>query len=113
MKHDALAADVPLIMRGWVHRQDVLSVLARATALVFPSLWAEPLSRVLLEALALGTPIAAMVTGGTAEIVTDGDNGLLAEDAHGWPRPLRAWPMTGTSGNASRGRASASPGILS
>jgi glycosyltransferase involved in cell wall biosynthesis len=83
MKHDALAADVPLIMRGWVHRQDVLSVLARATALVFPSLWAEPLSRVLLEALALGTPIAAMVTGGTAEIVTDGDNGLLAEDAHG------------------------------
>jgi glycogen synthase len=83
MKHDALAADVPLIMRGWVHRQDVLSVLARATALVFPSLWAEPLSRVLLEALALGTPIAAVATGGTKEIVTDGENGLLAEDAHG------------------------------
>jgi glycosyltransferase involved in cell wall biosynthesis len=80
MKHDALAAGVPLILRGWVHRQDVLSVLARATALVFPSVWAEPLSRVLLEALALGTPIAAMATGGTREIVTDGENGLLADD---------------------------------
>jgi glycogen(starch) synthase len=83
MKHDALAADVPLIMRGWVHRQDVLSVLARATTLVFPSLWAEPLSRVLLEALALGTPIAAMATGGTREILADGENGLLVDDAHG------------------------------
>jgi glycosyltransferase involved in cell wall biosynthesis len=83
IKHDALAAGVPLVMRGWVHRQDVLSVLARATLLVFPSLWAEPLSRVLLEALALGTPIAAIATGGTREIVTDGESGLLADDAHG------------------------------
>jgi glycosyltransferase involved in cell wall biosynthesis len=38
------------------------------------------LSRVLLEALAFGTPIAAMATGGTREIVTDGENGLLADD---------------------------------
>jgi glycogen(starch) synthase len=83
IKHDALAADLPLIMRGWVHRQDVLSVLARAMVLVFPSLWAEPLSRVLLEALALGTPIAAIATGGTREIVSDGESGLLADDPHG------------------------------
>ena len=43
--------------------------MARAEALVFPSLWPEPLSRVLLEALALGTPVAAMDTGGTREIL--------------------------------------------
>ena len=47
----------------------MLRCLARATALVFPSVWPEPLSRVLLEALALGTPVAAMATGGTREIL--------------------------------------------
>ena len=55
--------------------------MARATALVFPSLWPEPLSRVLLEALALGTPVAAMDTGGTREIVEDGDSGLVVGSA--------------------------------
>ena len=60
---------MPLVLRGWAEREDVLRALARATALVFPSLWPEPLSRVLLEALALGTPVAAMDTGGTREIL--------------------------------------------
>jgi glycosyltransferase involved in cell wall biosynthesis len=81
MKHAALTADLPLVLRGWVHRRDVLAVLARATALVFPSLWDEPLSRVLLEALALGTPVAAVSTGGTREIIVDGESGLLVDDA--------------------------------
>ena len=57
--------------------------MARATVLVFPSLWAEPLSRVLLEALALGAPMAAMDTGGTREIIEDGRSGLLVRDAAG------------------------------
>src|SRR4029450_6650399 len=56
---------------------------ARAPALVFPSLWPEPLSRVLLEALALGTPIAAMDTGGSREILEDGRSGLLVANAAG------------------------------
>jgi glycosyltransferase involved in cell wall biosynthesis len=80
VKMDAVEAGVPLLMRGWAEREDVLRILARATALVFPSLWPEPLSRVLLEALALGVPIAAMETGGTAEILAPG-GGLLVRDA--------------------------------
>jgi glycosyltransferase involved in cell wall biosynthesis len=44
-------------------------------------LWPEPLSRVLLEGLALGSPLAAMATGGTAEILEDGRSGLLVADA--------------------------------
>ena len=55
----------------------------RAEALVFPSLWPEPLSRVLIEALALGTAVAAMDTGGSREILVDGESGLLAADAAG------------------------------
>jgi glycosyltransferase involved in cell wall biosynthesis len=81
LKFDAASAGIDLIVRGWAHREDVLRAMARATVLVFPSLWEEPLSRVLLEALALGTPIAAMDTGGTREILEDEQSGLLVEDA--------------------------------
>jgi glycosyltransferase involved in cell wall biosynthesis len=80
IKHEALTHEVPLVMRGWVYREDVLRALSRATALVFPSLWPEPLSRVLLEALALGTPVAAIDTGGTREIITHDESGLIAPD---------------------------------
>jgi glycogen synthase len=83
LKFDAASAGVELIVRGWAHREDVLRAMSRATVLVFPSLWAEPLSRVLLEALALGAPIAAMDTGGTGEILEDGRSGLLVRDAAG------------------------------
>jgi glycosyltransferase involved in cell wall biosynthesis len=81
LKFDAASLGVELIVRGWAHREDVLRAMARATVLVFPSLWAEPLSRVLLEALALGTPMAAMDTGGSREILEDGTSGLLVADA--------------------------------
>lgn len=81
VKFEAASRGVPLVMRGWAHRDDVLRSLARASVLVFPSLWPEPLSRVLLEALALGTPIAAMDTGGTREILNNGENALLVSDA--------------------------------
>ena len=79
-------------------REDVLRAMARATALVFPSLWPEPLSRVLLEALALGTPIAAMDTGGTREILEDGASGLLV-------RPTRAELARGGGAAGRRRRA--------
>ncbi len=81
MKFDAACRGVELIHRGWASREDVLRAMARATVLVFPSLWPEPLSRVLLEALALGTPMAAMDTGGTPEILGDQESGLLVKDA--------------------------------
>ena len=83
LKFEATAAGVALHMRGWAERDDVLRALGRATALVFPSLWPEPLSRVLLESLALGTPVAAMDTGGTREILGSGEAGLLVSDTAG------------------------------
>ena len=80
LKFEATARDVTLQLRGWASREDVLRALQRATALVFPSLWDEPLSRVLLEALALGTPVAAMDTGGTREILDHEKSGLVVRD---------------------------------
>ena len=46
--------------------------------LIFTSRGPESLSRVLIEASALGVPIAAMNTGGTPDIVTHGETGLLS-----------------------------------
>ena len=80
LKFEAARSEVPLLIRGWASREDVLRTMTRATALVFPSLWPEPLSRVLLEAMALGTPTAAIATGGTREILCDDDSGLVVDD---------------------------------
>lgn len=62
----------------WVEHDEILRLMAQCTALLFPSSWGEPLSRVLLEALSCGAPIIAMPTGGTPSAIRDGQNGLLA-----------------------------------
>jgi glycogen synthase len=66
---------------GWRPREDALGWLRHAELLVFPSHGPESLSRVLLEASALGVPIAAMNTGGTADIVLPEQTGLLSTSA--------------------------------
>jgi glycogen synthase len=68
---------------GWLPREDALGWLRRAELLVFPSHGPESLSRVLLEASALGVPIAAMNTGGTADIVLPEQTGLLSTSIEG------------------------------
>jgi glycosyltransferase involved in cell wall biosynthesis len=68
--------DVRLI--GWVDQEQAIAWLAHASLLVFPSRGPESLSRVLLDASALGIPIAAMSTGGTPDIVEHGVSGLLS-----------------------------------
>jgi glycosyltransferase involved in cell wall biosynthesis len=62
----------------WVSHDEILRLMARCTLLLFPSAWGEPLSRVLLEASALGAPIVAMPTGGTPDIIVEGESGMLA-----------------------------------
>lgn len=72
------AAGVATQFLAWADYAEVLRLMARCELLLFPSAWGEPLSRVLLEASALGTPILAMPTGGTPDILTDGVSGALA-----------------------------------
>jgi glycosyltransferase involved in cell wall biosynthesis len=68
---------------GWRPREEVLAWLRHAELLVFPSHGPESLSRVLLEASTLGIAIAAMETGGTADIVAHEETGLLSHSAEG------------------------------
>lgn len=77
---EAAAARSPRDIRlvGWVDRDAATAWMAHAGALVFPSRGPESLSRVLIEASALAIPIAAMNTGGTADIIEGGVTGLLS-----------------------------------
>jgi glycosyltransferase involved in cell wall biosynthesis len=74
---------------GWVEESRVLALIKHADCLLFPSRWQEPLSRVLLDAIALGAVIVAEPTGGTEEIVVDGESGLLGRGVDELARALR------------------------
>lgn len=65
-------------LTGWLDRDAATAWMAHASMLIFPSRGPESLSRVLIEASALGVPIAAMDTGGTTDIVVNGRTGLLS-----------------------------------
>lgn len=71
------------ILDGWIDHNQALRLMHQAEVLLFPSAWGEPLSRVLLEGLAVGACIAAINTGGTADAIVDGVSGVLAQDAEG------------------------------
>ena len=78
---EAASGGVDLRIQGWLPRDQVLGWMRHASLLVFPSHGPESLSRVLLEAAALGVPIAAMDTGGTRDIVIHEHTGLLSGTA--------------------------------
>ncbi len=75
---DAARSARDIRMLGWVNQRDAAALLAHASILIFPSRGPESLSRVLIEASALGVAIAAMHTGGTGDIVIDQQTGLLS-----------------------------------
>lgn len=74
----ALAAELGVAdrVRFLGERGDVPNVLAAADVLLLPS-WREAFGRIAIEAMAMGVPVAATQTGGPAEIVRDGVDGLL------------------------------------
>lgn len=72
------ASSLPGRVLAWVEHDELLRLTARCDLLIFPSNWGEPLARALIEAAALGAPIVAMPTGGTPDIVTHGETGILA-----------------------------------
>jgi glycosyltransferase involved in cell wall biosynthesis len=79
-KLEADAARIGLDFRfhNWLDNDAILMLMKRATALLFPSAWQEPLSRVLLEGCGAGAAIVALNTGGTSDVIVHGESGWLA-----------------------------------
>lgn len=68
-------------------REDVASVMRVMDVLLHPA-EDEPLGRVLLEAMSLGVPCVAVSSCGPAEIISDGESGILVPRAD--PREIAA-----------------------
>ena len=71
-----------VIMTGF--RRDVPELMAALDVLVVASTKSEGIPQVILQALAVATPVAASAVGGIPEIIRDGENGRLVPpaDAH-------------------------------
>ena len=64
---------------GEVHGARRTELLSRAGCVLFPARWEEPFGLVLAEAAACGTPVVALRAGAVAEIVADGETGVVCE----------------------------------
>ncbi|HEX9367268.1 MAG TPA: glycosyltransferase family 4 protein [Vicinamibacterales bacterium] len=89
LEREAQSSGRRIVFTGWVDKAEATRLLADASMLIFPSRGPESLSRVLLEASALGIPIAAMDTGGTRDIIEPGVTGLLSTSPEGLASDVR------------------------
>jgi glycosyltransferase involved in cell wall biosynthesis len=105
--HVARAAGVPLVIAAKMHEREEVAyferhvepllgrdarfvgevggerkaqLLGEASVLLNPIRWHEPFGMVMIEALAVGTPVVAPPTGSVPEIVVDGVTGFLRDD---------------------------------
>lgn len=84
--HD-LAAELGVAdsVRFLGERDDPPRIMAATDVLLVPS-WQEAFGRVVIEAMAMGVPVAATDVGGPGEVVRPGEDGLLLA-----PRQPSAW----------------------
>lgn len=95
---------------GPLPRDDVLEIFRAADATLLSSSW-ENFPHTVVESLAVGTPVISTRVGGVAEVVTDGENGLLV--TAGDPESLAAAIRRFFSEPGLRGRlaAAAAPSV--
>lgn len=96
------AANPNATITGWLPPDEVQAQLARARALVFPSLWYEGQPLVPIEALLRGIPVVCGAWSAAAEVVRDGVNGVIyhSPDVAGLRQGLARVPSVGPFGVA-------------
>lgn len=74
---DAKGVHEAVTMRGFASTGDLIQAFHNSDLYLFCSIWDEPFSGGLLEALATGLPTIATTAGGTPEAIVSGENGVL------------------------------------
>jgi glycosyltransferase involved in cell wall biosynthesis len=72
-------ADVSIL--GELSQADRDRLVATSRASIIPSAWPEPFGLVVIEALAMGTPVLVRRSGAIPELVRDGIDGFIGDDA--------------------------------
>jgi glycosyltransferase involved in cell wall biosynthesis len=80
LEEQAVMAGLNVRFLEWVDHDLLLALARQARAFILPSAWNEPLSRLLLESMGLGTPVIAWASGGSPEVIEDGKNGWLVRE---------------------------------
>lgn len=75
---------------GPAPKSEMPTVLRQHDVLIFPSIYEEPFARMTQEAMLAGMVVVGTTTGGTKEILVEGENGLTfaADDAAGLARQI-------------------------
>lgn len=60
----------------WAHQDELSTWYSAADVLVMPS-WNEPFGKVMIEAMACGTPVVSAITEGAQDHIQEGSNGFL------------------------------------
>jgi glycosyltransferase involved in cell wall biosynthesis len=111
---EAKAAELGLASRvrflGPLPRERIVELFRAADASILSSSW-ENFPHTVVEALAAGTPVLATATGGVAEVVRDGENGLLVPsgDVEALAEAIRRY--VGDAGLRNRLREAAAPSV--
>ncbi|MDD5530070.1 MAG: glycosyltransferase [bacterium] len=71
--------NLPVTFLGQYPHNKVLRMYKDYDILVFSSIWDEPFGRVIVEAMAAGLVVLATATGGSMEVLNDGENCILFE----------------------------------
>ena len=73
-----------------VSKEAMPDILQQHDVLIFPSIYEEPFARIVLEAMASGLVVVGTTTGGSKDILRDGETGLTfaPEDADGLAKQI-------------------------
>ena len=70
-----VGSDVEVVRNGT--KQDAIDVMSGAEATLFPIAWPEPFGLVMIESMAVGTPVIAYSGGASDEVIDAGTTGYL------------------------------------
>lgn len=68
-------ADVEVVRNGT--KQDAIDIMSGAEVTLFPIAWSEPFGLVMVESMAVGTPVVAYARGASTEVIDPGTTGVL------------------------------------